>query len=453
MAAEEMPFQQDVCEEMTCAVCLDCFKHPVVIPECGHNFCQACLDQCWGKLDSEVSCPQCRLLVQRRMVTPNRPLANLINIANKSRLYGRKRAKELEAVCGKHAEPQKLFCQDDRTLICVVCDRSKEHKKHKVIPLEEASEGYKEQIKADREKTVMTFRQAHQFLEEQEKLLLAQIEEVMEWIEREKESRLITLSEKLQSLESIIQETEEKLQQSTVDLLQDLDSFLNKCQAEKSKSSGKFPGIFPVALKWRTWDFCDTSYFLEGIVKQFQDSFISGLQLQKANVHFNPDSAYLKLRVSRDYKNVIRTQMHQNVTDSPERFDKCPVVLGCEEFTKGRHFWEFSVADEDGWAVGVARKSLERKGELVWGPEGGIWPMGKWKKAYRSSSTAPNAILSLSEEPRKIRVALNYEGGRVAFYDADRGTLICAYSGVSFDREIICPFFYLLGTVYMTMCS
>uniref|UniRef100_A0A8D0DT67 RING-type E3 ubiquitin transferase n=1 Tax=Salvator merianae TaxID=96440 RepID=A0A8D0DT67_SALMN len=376
MAAEEMPFQQDVCEEMTCAVCLDCFKHPVVIPECGHNFCQACLDQCWGKLDSEVSCPQCRLLVQRRMVTPNRPLANLINIANKSRLYGRKRAKELEAVCGKHAEPQKLFCQDDRTLICVVCDRSKEHKKHKVIPLEEASEGYK-----------------------------------------------------------------------------DLDSFLNKCQAEKSKSSGKFPGIFPVALKWRTWDFCDTSYFLEGIVKQFQDSFISGLQLQKANVHFNPDSAYLKLRVSRDYKNVIRTQMHQNVTDSPERFDKCPVVLGCEEFTKGRHFWEFSVADEDGWAVGVARKSLERKGELVWGPEGGIWPMGKWKKAYRSSSTAPNAILSLSEEPRKIRVALNYEGGRVAFYDADRGTLICAYSGVSFDREIICPFFYLLGTVYMTMCS
>ncbi|XP_015284025.1 PREDICTED: tripartite motif-containing protein 7-like, partial [Gekko japonicus] len=49
-------------------------------------------------------------------------------------------------VCQKHQEPLKLFCKDDQALICVVCDRSKEHRDHETLPLEEASQEYKDQF-------------------------------------------------------------------------------------------------------------------------------------------------------------------------------------------------------------------------------------------------------------------------------------------------------------------
>lgn len=46
-------------------------------------------------------------------------------------------------VCEKHREPLKLYCEEDQMPICVVCDRSREHRGHSVLPLEEAVEGFK----------------------------------------------------------------------------------------------------------------------------------------------------------------------------------------------------------------------------------------------------------------------------------------------------------------------
>uniref|UniRef100_A0ACB8EFG5 Uncharacterized protein n=1 Tax=Sphaerodactylus townsendi TaxID=933632 RepID=A0ACB8EFG5_9SAUR len=63
--------------------------------------------------------------------------------------------------CQKHQEPLKLFCKEDEALICLVCDRSKEHRDHKTLPLEEASQEYKDQfcnrleiLKKERERIV-----------------------------------------------------------------------------------------------------------------------------------------------------------------------------------------------------------------------------------------------------------------------------------------------------------
>uniref|UniRef100_A0A674JGQ8 RING-type domain-containing protein n=1 Tax=Terrapene triunguis TaxID=2587831 RepID=A0A674JGQ8_9SAUR len=44
-------------DELTCPICLDYFKDPVSL-DCDHNFCRACITQCWGGIP--VSCPQCR---------------------------------------------------------------------------------------------------------------------------------------------------------------------------------------------------------------------------------------------------------------------------------------------------------------------------------------------------------------------------------------------------------
>ncbi|XP_067321515.1 zinc finger protein RFP-like [Anolis sagrei] len=455
----------ELCEELACSICLEYFKNPVII-SCGHNFCQSCLDQCWE--EKEASCPQCREKVQEGDVRPNRQLANLVEIAMK---LGSQKAEEKGRICQRHQEPLKLFCKKHEAPICVVCDRSKEHKNHQVIPLDEASKKYKGQIwkvlktlrkerkkilayKADaalesqdllaqtqreKEKTVAAFRHMHQFLEEQERNLLVQVEKVEKEISAKWEEHLARFSEELTSLSKVIKEMEEKLQQPASELLQDIRRFIQGCEI---KEKFEAPAAFPPALKWEIQDFCDVNLFLEGVMKQFRDSLETGLHQQKAHVTLDPDTANPWLILSEDCRRVTFEKKRQDLPENPESFHDYAYVLGQERFTQGRHFWEVLVGSEEGWFVGVARKSILRKDFIPRHPEAGIWQVGKWESAYRfysNNNAAPH--LTLSEEPKRIRVTLNYEGGRVAFYDADSAALILEYPPASFSGEALLPFF------------
>ncbi|XP_067321619.1 zinc finger protein RFP-like [Anolis sagrei] len=457
-----------LCEELACSICLEYFKEPVMIISCGHNFCQSCLDQCWE--EKETSCPQCRGKVQEGDIKRNWQLANLVEIAKE---LGSQKAEEKGRVCQRHQEPLKLFCKDHEASICVVCKVLKEHENHKVISLEEASKEYKDQIwnfletlkkerekilayKADtaresqdllektqreKEKTVAAFRLMHRFLEEQERNLLAKMEELEKEISDKEEEHLGRLSEELSSLSKLIHEMKEKHQQPTSELLQDVRSFL---QSYKEKEKIETPVAFPPALKWKIWDFCDINPFLEGVMKQFRDSLDSGLQQHKAHVTLDPKTAHPVLILSEDHRRVTCGGKRQNLPDNPERFTGYPCVLGQEGFRGGRNFWEVLVKNGQEWSVGVARKSVQRKDSGHFGPDAGIWSVGKLKSKYWfSSDNGAFPRLTLSEEPKRVRVTLNCEGGRVAFYNADSAALIFEYPPASFSGETLLPVFYV----------
>ncbi|XP_062829733.1 zinc finger protein RFP-like isoform X2 [Anolis carolinensis] len=212
MAASGNPVE-DFCQEATCSICLDYFKDPVTIVECGHNYCRACLAQSWGPLEQEASCPQCRAKAQPQQLIPNWLLANFMKLTKKLSLHGK------EGLCQKHKEPLKLFCKEDQSPICMVCNLAKEHKDHDVVPAEEAAQEFKEKLhenlqflksveehildnkdkikketqnllmrtRTEREQMIAGFRELHQFLKEQEKRLLIQLQEVEKEIERERE--------------------------------------------------------------------------------------------------------------------------------------------------------------------------------------------------------------------------------------------------------------------------
>nr|XP_028576186.1 E3 ubiquitin-protein ligase TRIM7-like isoform X2 [Podarcis muralis] len=441
---------QDLCDEAICSICLEYFQDPVIIPECGHNFCRSCLSQWWEKSEAEASCPQCREQIKQRNLIPNQPLATVLETL---------RAKELslrgwETVGGKercetHQEPLKLFCKDHKRPICLVCDRSKEHESHKVIPLEEASQEYKKQIEAEKGKMVVEFRRLRQFLEEQEKSLLAQMAEVEKEIAKKREEHLARLSGELSSLESLIREMEEKRWQPANEQLQDIGSFLQRSQAKEKLEN--LPAPFPSALKWKIWDFCDINPFLEGVMKQFRDSLGSGLQLRKENVTLDPNTANPWLLLSEDRKSVRRGGERQVLPDRPERFNNYYYVLGREGFTAGRHFWEVTVGSDEGWAVGVAKSSVQRKQVITAGPEEGVWDLGKWGGAYRAACLGSRTVLPLSCEPRRIRVTLNCEGRRMAFYDADRAARLCTFSAASFSGETLQPLFSVFSKGHLNL--
>ncbi|XP_060111155.1 E3 ubiquitin-protein ligase TRIM41-like [Heteronotia binoei] len=149
-----------LCEEASCSICLDFFRDPVIVTQCGHNFCRACLTRSWGEAGAaaEPSCPQCRGAAQQGNLRPNQLLANFVEIAKKfSPLEGEgaeaKGGEGEGGVCEKHREPLMFFCGEDEAALCVTCSRSQEHRGHQVTPLEDAS-GEKERVVAARKERV-----------------------------------------------------------------------------------------------------------------------------------------------------------------------------------------------------------------------------------------------------------------------------------------------------------
>nr|XP_042702298.1 zinc finger protein RFP-like isoform X2 [Chrysemys picta bellii] len=128
-------------DKVTCSICLEYFTDPVTI-ECGHNFCRDCISQCWGESEPNFSCPQCRETAQQRNLRPNRQLGNMVELVKCLRLQAVTEP-EGQRVCERHQEALKLFCGEDQTPICVVCDKSKAHRSHTVVPIEEAAQEYK----------------------------------------------------------------------------------------------------------------------------------------------------------------------------------------------------------------------------------------------------------------------------------------------------------------------
>ncbi|KAJ7303205.1 hypothetical protein JRQ81_012140 [Phrynocephalus forsythii] len=466
-------------EEATCSICLEYFKDPVTI-ECGHNFCQGCLAQTWkGSEGRNVSCPECRKGVRRTLLIPNWQLASLAE--KLSRLEGEK-APERNEMCEKHQEPIKLFCQDEETLLCVVCDRSKEHRGHLVVPLEEAAPEYQELItdhlellkkeratitknkaeirnesrdllkktKAEMKKMKAEFRKLHQFLEKQENLLVAQLEETEKEIARKREEHLARFSEELSSLQGLIQEMEQKRQQPPRELLQDLSLLsvslhLLKCLngvALLTLNSLFLSLLFP--HPHRTLEASCRSKWI----------FLFLLVLHsagKANVTLDPETADKTFVVSEDRKSVSYGNRRQHLSDNPQRFDTELVAFGKDWFTAGRHYWEVVVGREEQWLAGVTQKSVERKGRVDWNVKGGFVAVGKWSGRYVATSQQKFTRFSPGDDLERIRVSLNCAAGRISFYNADTAAHLHTFSEASFVGETFLPLFYVARKARVTI--
>ncbi|XP_066471510.1 tripartite motif-containing protein 10-like isoform X2 [Tiliqua scincoides] len=450
-------------EELKCPICKEILTDPVTV-DCGHNFCRGCISrycETWEDMGEDLECPLCKARIKKVNFRPNWQLANIVEKIKLLQLNPKK-----EDLCVRHKERLHLFCKEDKELVCLFCERSPEHQSHTILLLDEAAKEYKDQIsirlkilRAEREniqtltadvekesqdllnqtvenrkKIMAEFRQIHEFLEEQERGLLAQMERAEKEIARRRIKHLDRLYSELFSLEILIQEMEEKCQQPTSEFLQDLGKTL---QRSEEKEAFENPVAFPSELTCKIREFCDIKPLLDSVMKQFP-----------ANVTLDPDTAHPQLILSEDCKSVRWGDKRQDLLNNPERFDLYPVVLGHEGFTEGRHFWEVTVQSEEFWAVGVAKKSVRRKGKFNFSPKEGIWAVGKWGGKY-IVYILPHYTLSLRQELKRVQVILKCPEGQVAFYDADTKVHIYTHSGASFCGETLLPFFYVFGEAHL----
>lgn len=166
-----------------------------------------------------------------------------------------------------------------------------------------------------------------------------------------------------------------------------------------------------------------------------------------AHVTLDPGTAHPGLNLSKDQRSVRLRTPAQDLPSTPERFDACFCVLGQIGFSSGRHWWEVQVEERGVWAVGVARISVERKGQVSFNPQEGIWAVGQFLGGHYLALTAPKRLLLLNKKPRKIQVSLDYEEGQVAFVDADTKSPIFTFAQAFFNRERVLPWFWVGGLV------
>lgn len=127
----------------------------------------------------------------------------------------------------------------------------------------------------------------------------------------------------------------------------------------------------------------------------------------------------------------------------PLQFDQVYCALAATAITSGQHYWEVDVRCCPAWAVGVAYGTLNRKGRdkgsklgrnrMSWCVELRDGRLTAW---HNDRHVAPTVIRA-REQPVTVGVHVNYEKGRVAFYDAGGMELLQEFSAALtpvFDR-------------------
>ncbi|XP_014818085.1 PREDICTED: tripartite motif-containing protein 7-like [Calidris pugnax] len=449
-------------DEACCSICLGIFQDPVSI-HCGHSFCRSCITETWEGWTTNFSCPQCRKMKSRKILRPNRELANVIEAAKRLNLPPDREVEGGENLCEKHQEPLKLFCQDDKRLICVVCDRSKVHRDHSVVPIGEAAQECKKQIhtqlhllkskqeelqssvkdredrlkdhtertEAAKQEIVRTYRKMHEFLEKQESSLLAQLEQLDTEIRKAHEEILQRLLEETTRLGTLIGEMERTYQQPDWQLLKDIGTTLSRGQRETLSHSLQ---ISPRLEK----KFADFTTKSAAIKEKFRDFLVLEVPLT-TQMTLDWQTANTNLYLSQDCKLVWYEFDKQNLPYNPRRFKFDPCVLGSRGFSSGWHRWDVEIHGEGRWAIGVAKESVPRKHMFSLNPDVGVWALYHTHDGYKAM-TSPYVIpLTLRHVPKRIRICLDYEEGRVVFFDAESKERIFAFPPATFQGQRVFP--------------
>ncbi|KAM5263182.1 tripartite motif-containing protein 26 isoform 2-T2 [Ctenodactylus gundi] len=347
-------------------------------------------------------------------------------------------------------------------------------------------------LQEQREYIVAEFKQGHQFLKKREEHLLDQLATLEQMLTEGREKFKNRGVGELARLALVISELEGKAQQPAAELMQDARDFINRYPRKKFWTGKPIPHM----VKRKTGEFSDKLLSLQRGLREFQGKLLRDLEYKTVSVTLDPQSASGFLQLSGDWKCVTYTSLYQSTYLHPLQFDSEPAVLGSKGFTWGKVYWEIEV-EREGWfddeeegeegeeeeeeeeyevaygdgyddwetdedeeslgdeeeqeeeeeeeglescMMGVARDSVKRKGDLFLRPEDGVWAL-RLSSSSIWVNTNPEVELFPALRPRRVGVALDYEGGTVTFTNAESQELIYTFTAAFTGRLV--PFLWL----------
>ncbi|XP_019202868.1 nuclear factor 7, ovary isoform X1 [Oreochromis niloticus] len=381
--------------------------------------------------------------------------------------------KEEDRMCAEHDKPLEFYCKNEQMIICQSCVDT-DHRFHQVVPLKEEYEAKKTQLGITEAKI------QHMIQERQRKVqeLKQSLKVSTEAADRETANGVRVFSALIKSLEraqaELIEMTEKnqkRTEKQTKVYIKELEQEvfeLTRRRAEmeeisRSKDRLRFLQSFPSlnaappTKDWTDVSICPAKY--EGItrtalvkavdeltetikneMKMIRDAQFNNLRQNAADVTLDPDTAHPALILSNDGKQVHCGDEWKKLPDSSKRFEPAISVLGTQGFSCGRLYYDVQVKGKTGWTLGVAKGSVNRKGEIKLNPESGYWTICLRNRNEYFALAAHPVPLSVNDPPEKVRVFVDYEEGLVSFYDVNAAVLLHSYTGQIFNEKLY-PFF------------
>ncbi|XP_053181853.1 nuclear factor 7, brain-like [Scomber japonicus] len=447
---------------LSCHVCSETFRDPVSL-SCSHKFCSSCLQKFWEQAKNK-NCPICKRKSSKDFPDVDFTLKELADSFAGRQKAGssdtEKGEKKVEVVCSKHQEEPKLFCKDEQTAVCTVCDFPHQ-KDHKLVPVEQAVSDLKDQLKSDlkplqdkRDKYKQVEKTYNEMIEHSKKQLLstekqirAEFNKLHQFLKEEEESRLAALREEGKQKGETMSIEMKRIQEQ----ISSLSDSISAVEEDLQKHNASFLSSYkPTQTRARDQSSLSDPQLVSGALideaKHLGNLSFRVWEKMKEKVHFSPvildpNTASGWIYLSDDLTSVrCGDTKQQQLPDNPERNTEYTHVLGSEGFSSGKHSWEVEVGDHPNWNVGLVKESVDRKGKLCASPEYGIWCL--WHRSGKYTNGAGKTVTE-KKSLQRIRVQLDYDRGEVSFYDPEDETHI--YTHRDTFTEKLFPFFCIVS--------
>ncbi|XP_063070025.1 nuclear factor 7, ovary-like isoform X2 [Engraulis encrasicolus] len=359
-------------EDLSCPMCRDILKDPVILT-CSHSICKCCLKTFWETTRGSKECPVCKKTIS--LDPPcNLHLKNLCETFSKQRSENRQ-------LCNLHQSELKLYCEDDKQLVCLVCRDSKLHQEHKFSPVKETAQECKDTLK----------------------------------------TLLKPLKDKLEIFNDVKLTCDE-----TAPHIKNYKTMVERAQCtlqDPEKLSGALINVAKYLgnLKFTVWE-------------KMKDL------VQYTPVILDPNTAHSHLILSEDLTALSDSGQRRALPDNPERLGPWESVLGSEGINSGTHCWDVKFSGNVLWDVGLKPESANRSTvESRWS---GSWFLNNCNGEYKAHSpdTEEGIAITMQQEPKRIRVQLNWDRGELSFTDPDNDTHLHTFTHKFTER--VFPYFY-----------
>ncbi|KAM4750673.1 E3 ubiquitin-protein ligase TRIM39-like [Anableps anableps] len=387
-------------------------------------------------------------------------------------------------LCPIHMRGLEFFCRTDNRCVCSACVETAEHRGHSIVPAQREWHIKKSQLGIHevelKELICVRERKAEEIRSSVQEIKAAAEMEIDEVVCAM--TKLISTVEHCQSrilemIEMTVIAAESRAQSLLIELEEEIAA-LKKRSTTLSQLAGSedyvlfFKTIPALSTPPQTKDWSNVSVqsqmTSEGILKTVnlmverfqqemqklpevcqQSSFaqpvpwsnqkVRRIQEYAEDITLDSSTAHPRLIISPDGKQVQCGDRHQLVPDNPERFDRVVCVLAHQGFTSGRHYWEVDVGNKTDWDLGVATRSVIRKGKIPVSPAYGYWFLSLRDGTDYAFRTDPSTSLTVAIRPSRIGIYIDCDNGLVSFYNVEAKTVIYTFTD-SFP-DTIHPFF------------
>ncbi|XP_067115917.1 E3 ubiquitin-protein ligase TRIM39-like [Osmerus mordax] len=286
---------------------------------------------------------------------------------------------------------------------------------------DQTAEHFKIQIQHTERRIKEEFQNLHQFLQEEEEARIAALRKEEKQKSQVMKEKIEGLNREISTLSHTIRAIEEELRAEDILFLQNYKDTVTRAQSTLPDPQLVSGALIDVAkhlgnLTFRVWE-------------KMQDI------VTYTPVTLDLNTAHPALILSEDLTRVKVSLERQQIPDNPERFDRYRWVLVSEGFNSGTHSWDVEMGDSTDWYLGVVAKSVQRKGDKL----GGYWGIWFYNGEYTAASSSGSVtVLTVRQKPQRIRVQLDWDGGKLAFSDPDRKTHLHTFTDTFPERVFPC---------------